>query len=663
MPSRAIKENSPIVWTRNRGRNGWDCPSDVPPEMSIDSLNVDLVQNALGRRRNGSVLQPVTGLQEPPAVLARFSPGPSDLDVELHYTTRLNNFVVVKAPEPVATQLAVVDGMTFPHLASWAALNGKLFWAYDSPVNRLHVYDPRTGLTVRRAGLSVNPSTLILSDTATAGTYAAILRYYRTRLMRIDNGVTLIGEAGPAQPWTPSGTKDGVSLTQMPSSVLESETHWRVEVSLDNAVWYVLSDPIVHATLTYIDRTPTTAYATKPAAPFAGEHSPFPSVKYLVADQDRLLGFGVWEAPDAAGVPPRAGRVYFTPVLDSTDTDDDERIDYGPEHPGYIDVGRNKGYEDRALAGPLDGQFFAFQSRGIHMLVPTGDVAAPFRRITLSPSLGAVSHPSTFLGEDEAGAPCLYFLDPTRGPYRYGARGLEWVGYDVQDVWATVNHAANSLIVAHGYYDSTLRAAVWFLATGVSNTPDLALAFFVREGQATEVEGVRYGFVRWIGTPWFDATSSLSYPRTLASTAAGTKISRLETGYLATGTGLIKINMPGVVDDAGTPFLAQVESPEFAPGRIFEKSPAVAYVQASAHADPIVTIRQTLTGDFGRVTQATPFTLTPLLTETRVLRKLPTLPLGNVTSLRVVLGDPASVTAAAWTIDEWLLTYETGGEV
>jgi hypothetical protein len=63
------------------------------------------------------------------------------------------------------------------------------------------------------------------------------------------------------------------------------------------------------------------------------------------------------------------------------------------------------------------------------------------------------------------------------------------------------------------------------------------------------------------------------------------------------------------------------------------------------------------------VTQATPFTLTPLLTETRVLRKLPTLPLGNVTSLRVVLGDPASVTAAAWTIDEWLLTYETGGEV
>jgi hypothetical protein len=667
MPSRAAKENAPIVWSRNRGRNGWDGPSDVSPDMSTESFNIDLVQNALGRRRNGSVRQPVTGNQDAPAVLARFSPTLDDRNVELHYTTLAAgvNRVAVNAD---AEALALVDAISDPRTASWAVLNRKLFWSYDSAVNRLHVYDPATPGVVRRAGLPADPSVITVADTG-SGTYPAVLRQYRTRLMRLaagglrlpraaDGTLVLQGEAGAAVSFTPSGTGAAATVTR-PVGGEESATHWRVEVSLDGATWYVLSAPIPIATTTYADSTLVTAYGTLAAAPIAGTFAPFPSVKYLCADQDRLLGFGAWEAGTAAAageVAPRAGRVYFTPVLSSTDSADDERIDYGPDHPGFIDVGRAGGYEDRALAGPIDGQFMAFQSQGIHLLVPTGDVENPFRRITLSPKLGAVSHASTFIGEDEAGAVCLYFLDPARGPYRYGPRGLEWCGYDVQDVWAFFNPDAPNLS-AHGYFDSTLRAAIWFISVSPSTQPDQALVFFVREGQPTEVEGVRYGYSRWIAGPWAGATSSLAFARTL-----DTPRPRGETGYLATSAGLMRINVPGTIDDAGVPFLAQMASAEFQPARLFEKTPTVAYVQASAHADPIVTIRHGVFGDFLRVGQGTNLVLTPERTEQRVMRKVPDLALGQVTSIRVILGDPTYVSAATWTIDDWLLLYETGGD-
>lgn len=668
MASKAAQSGA-ISWTRNRGRNGWDIPSSLPPEMTAESFNVDLVQNALGRRRNGSVVQSFTPVFTA-AMLARFQAGQSDAAAELHAIGRKTSTVEAYFVRVTAGGAAVVQSATdaiesaFAQKATWAVLNGKLYWAFRSGVNRLHVYDPAhpSLQDVRRAGLGapqVSPS--VGNGIAGPPNVAATVRYYRTRsqVRLADGTLQRESEAGPIATFTPSGTAQDVIVQRGPETG-EGETHWVVEGSADNATWFQLSDPIPWATLTYADALAPTSYGTRPAAPLAGTRATFPSVKFLCADADRLLGFGVWEsAPDAAGpVPPRPGRVYLTPVLDSTDQDDDERLSYGVDAPGYIDVGRNRGYEDRALAGPIDGQFFAFQSLGVHMLVPTGEVLQPFRRITLSWRLGAVSHWSTFIGEDEAGTPCLYFLDPKRGAYRYGARGLEYIGYDVQDLWETVNLDATEQ-VAHGYFDFNLKAAVWFVATGTANAPNRCLVFFTKEAASTPAEGARYGWSQWGASKWFDANwSSLFFSRTIGSSASGA-----ETGFIACAGGVYRLNMPGATDDDGDPFQAYVRSPVFQTAKYLERTAGVAYLQASAHRTPPIVLQQTLTPDFGRrPSQVKLVSLAPEARETRVIRKVPDLAVARATSLQVELGDVQPLSVPAWTIDDWTLTIEPAGE-
>lgn len=653
-----------ITWTRNRGRNGWDIPSDIPPEMSVESYNVDLVQNALAKRRNGSVVQSFSpGFSA--AILARFQPGQSDAAAELHATTR-NNFFVRVTGGGNMNALSVPDtpdAIVSPQKATWAVVNGKLYWAYDSSLNRLHVYDPKTSTTaIRRAGLAPQAAApAVANGPAGPPNVAATLRYYRirTQVRNADGTLQRESEAGPVATFTPNGTSQYVVVGRQVETG-EGETHWIVEASPDNKTFFQLSGPIPWATLQYFDNLdPLSQYASKTAAPLTGTRMPFPSVKFLCADADRLLGFGVWETAAGSSVPPRAGRIYFTPVLDSTDQDDDERIAYGVESPGYIDVGRNRGYEDRALAGPIDGQFFAFQSLGVHMLVSTGEVSVPFRRVTLSWRIGAVSHWSTFIGEDESGAPSLYFLDPKRGPYRYGARGLEWIGYDVQDVWETINLDASEQ-VAHGYYDHNLKAAVWFVATGTAAAPNRCLVFFTKEAEGTSVEGARFGWSQWAAAKWFDGCwSSLFFSRTLGSSASGA-----ETGFIACTGGVYRLNMPGAMDDDGDPFQAYIRSPVFqSQQKAIEKTAGMAYIQATAHATPIVVLQHTLTPDFGRrVSQTKQVSLAPEFRETRVVRKIPDLGIANASSVQVEIGDAGPMRVPAWTLDDWTLTLEQAGE-
>lgn len=677
MRSKALGSNAPIEWLVNRGRNGNDVPVDVSPEMSCESLNVELVAHSLGRRRNGSNEIGLVGTPAYSAAhMARFSPGQDDGMAELHLITRDSpqpQFVQVKARE-IQNVLPCVDGVFNPQKASTAQLNGKLFWAFDSGVNRLHVYDPNSNpQRVRRTGFSQPPDPPVVIDTGT-GTYPALLRYYKVRRgqLNADGTMQRISEASPSTPFTPSGVHQAAAVGR-PLGSGEFETHWRVEGSVDNQVFYILSPWLVSATVdTYLDTELVETYPSHEAAPLSGTMSVFPSVKFLCADQNRLLGFGVWETEANPGgvagggqIPPVPGRVYFTPVLDSTDQDDDERIDWGAASPGYIDVGRNLGYEDRALAGPLDGQFFAFQSKGINMLVPTGDSLVPFRRVTLSRQLGAVSHWSTFIGEDEAGAPCLYWLDPRRGPYRYGRRGIEWLGYDIFDVWPGVNLDADEQ-VAHGYYDEGLRACVWFLAYGGSSAATRCFLFFVDMGQAVEGLGVRQGWSEWAGAKWFlQNWCSVSFARTLASQGA-TKMSRLETGYIGTSGPIIRLNAYGVFGDVvgqvTDPFRATVLSPVYSPPpRHTNKQAGDAYMQATAGGG--ATLQQQLIRNYGDQPPLLRSTsLLPQGTETRVFVKWQELTFTDAHAIQVRLGDAAAAITVPWTIDEWMLTFETGDE-
>src|SRR6185503_14115498 len=104
---------------------------------------------------------------------------------------------------------------TRPQDVDFATLNGKLYLAFDSAVDRLHVYDPNLSTPrVRRVGF-ITPAAPSAANSGTAGAYAAVLRYYRVRWVQM-KGHTVVRRSEPSTSvsFTPSGAAVGVVITQ-----------------------------------------------------------------------------------------------------------------------------------------------------------------------------------------------------------------------------------------------------------------------------------------------------------------------------------------------------------------------------------------------------------------------------------------------------------------
>src|SRR5690606_13042411 len=135
--------------------------------------------------------------------------------------------------------------------------------------------------------------------------------------------------------------------------------------------------------------------------------------------------------------------------------------------------------------------------------VPTGNADVPFRRVVRSTKLGLLRHQALVESVDEFGRPALYFLDPIKGPYRYGLAGFQWIGKDVSDIWRTVNLGATFGPFGLEWPDRHL--VIWWVPTGRSLTPDTAIVFDTTEGRAVAIgpdgspTDVRYGWAKWTG--------------------------------------------------------------------------------------------------------------------------------------------------------------------
>ena len=650
---------TPLVWSENRGRDGWDIATEVPDDLTTESLNIVLERGTLGRKRRGSATQAFTGDSFTGYnALFRFVPGQDDSAAEVFIVDTSGTTQILRvAAGTAAANLTLKDNVaTNPHLVRGAVLNGKLFLAYDSTVNRLHVFDPALSTTtVRRAGLAT-PAAPTVADNG-SGTYAVTTRYYRVA-WRVKVGSTvqrqsLLGTATSA--FTPSGTGAQARVTQ-PAVPSEGETHWVIfgttQVAGSPGSYYEIAEVAI-GTTTYDDTESPDTYDENEPAPDEGTYTPFPSVKYLLSTGERLVGFGVWETAAGDSLVPKSGRVYFTPALDSSDADDDERISNTTDFQGWIDVQRNSGSEDRALAGPINGQIMVFQSRGITFLAATGNAITPYRRVHETSGVGAVSQESTFEGEDEAGRTAIYWCDPIRGPYRYGAMGLEWCGYDVQDLWSTVNLTATTRVVA-GIYDPELRACIFGIAatSGTANVLTEFLVFFVREGRSTQTEGVRGGWVRW-------AAASDTTFRTMAMLPAslGATMSRKLKPYFGDSTTLRRWNDDSSTQDGSTSFQAYMQSKAFDWGRLYQhKRVSESYLQASAQSG--VTITETFIRNFVDETNRTSTVLlTAAGSETRIFKKFEDAACADVKVLQVRLGDAAAANVT-WTLDECIVTGE-----
>jgi hypothetical protein len=646
-----------VAWTRCRGRNGWDGVHDIPPDQAAEALNVHFYNGGIGTKRGGSIstgtLSSFTGAV---FAMASWVPGQDMTGRELFA-------VIGNSPAQIGRMAA---GSTMAVLTlkdaieqnlqeiTFAAINGKLFIAYDSLVNRLQVFDPDLSTTtVRRAGLP-DAAAPTVADTG-SGTYAATIRYYRIAFTEQRSGVTVRrGELGTVEDFTPSGTGTHARITK-PTAASEGETHWEIYASPDNELFYGPIATVVVGTTTYDDNETVANYALDyDLSPTEGANLPFPSTRYVYSNGVRLFGFGVWESAAGDSHTPQDGTVYFTPALDSSEVHDEERCQDTVNAKGKILLARNAGGRDRALTG-FGNVIAAFQAQGVYALVPTENADLPYRRVQYSNTVGAVSNQSTISAEDELGRPCVYFLDPVRGPYRLGHDGLKWCGKDVKDLWDTVNLDATG-INAHGVYFERKRQIWFWIATGASQNPDTMLILDVTEQHADEDGDLRGGWSKWTGTLATCRSSCM-----MATTLGATMSIGLSPYAGSSSTNVIYKADTTDADDAGTDFQAYVESGAvaLAPPHI-NKALVKSHLLAKAQSG--TTITQTLIRNYGDETNRTStVSLTAVGSETHVQRKFEDAAVQDAFLFQVRLGDPAA-SEQKWQLDHWYGVVEGNEE-
>ena len=506
-----------LSWRACEGRNTWDHPIAVPDDMGTEALNVSLNAGQLGIKRPGSAVVTISGdTFSGIRYLGKFLATGDDSTAQLMIVSADATTKVLRVTSAAtAVNLTLAHAFSSTAIITSATLNGKWFLAYQNGTNRLQVYDPGTSTSlIRSVGLAL-PAAATCANTGGGGTIAHVQRWYQVQ-WRVKSGSTILRQSnlGPSVAFTPGGAADAVRVTR-PTAPSEGETHWALFASSDSTdgPFYEIAETAI-ATTTYDDSNVNAIYNTFPPGPLVGESFPFPSVKSVVSDGTRLLGLGVWETSAGDSVAPIAGRVYFTPPLGTSDRGDDERCQNTVNQSDWIDLAINASAVDVGLAGPINNNIFAFQSRGIYMLSPTGSAETPYRRVVISKQHGAVSAQSLVTAEDEAGAPCLYFLDPQDGPRRIqlGA-GVQWLGKDVKDLWDTVNLAATK--PAFGVYDAVNKQVKWWIATNGADYPNAMIVFHVALGRVESYD-LRRGWAQWQG-PLTMAAHACMFPATLAA--------------------------------------------------------------------------------------------------------------------------------------------------
>lgn len=627
------------------GRNGADPPISLPDTQCVEALNVDWYDGLIGRKRNGSTAVTDTGgtaFSSGIQTLIRHVPGNAETAGELWAIDGAGTPIVKRMTGGTSfANVTMADAIaTSPQSVIGASLNGKLFLAYDSAVDRLHVYDPTLGSpSVRRVGFAT-PGAPTVANTG-AGAYAAVLRYYRVRWLQL-NGTTVMrrSEAGSSTSFTPSGTGTAARVTQ-PTVAGESETHWEVEASTDNTTFYRLAQVAI-GTTTYDDSAATTTYSSNTLSDVAGTYTAPTSGTLLLTDGNRLLLAGAFESSGA-----KYSRIWFTPVLGASDQGDDERIPNTTTQKNWVDLNENDGGFLTALGGPLYGVPYAFKYRQTWKLNPTGDVNVPYLPRKIADGVfGAITQKGVCVGRDAEGRPCVYFSSPD-GPCRLAISGgsvrPEYLGRDVEDIWSGINLGATT-VVAHTVHH-TDKHQVWFwIATGASNDPDTKLVFDTWRGRFVEGDRVRGGWAKHTGDT-AAARCSVMFSNTL-----GASMSRDLKPYIgrASGTAIQKCDS-SATDDAGTTFQAYVKTKPLSVATL-GLNIGIEQTTILAKAASGVTLTQTIDRDYGLETRTATVSLTAAGSESRVIKKIEGSDMSQAGAVQIQIGD-ASAVSNGWTID------------
>lgn len=661
-----LRPENGLVWINDLtgGLNDTDAPQDLQANQCQIAQNVEWVRTRFGERRQGGVnnihaTEPWSS-QVSLVALMRHTPTADEGAAEM--------FAVTNEATPVMGRMAAGNQFVAVTVAdAWAttgsahvfingvSLNGKFFVAGDTAQDRLHVIE--SGV-MRRVGLAT-PAAPTVGDTG-AGTYPAVLRYYKVQWVNANVSPRPHSELSSAVSFTPSGGGTHARVTR-PSLPSESETHWFLWASPDSVNYYLIASTAV-GTSTFDDNTAPSAYSTVFAS-----HAGFPtdagtftvphSAKYLLADEDRLLLLSSWETASMASA------VMWTPVTGSSAPSyviaDDERVP--PDN--RLDLDRQDGGGITG-GGIVDGAIYVFKVGQIHRLDRTGDAELPYKPKAITKKLGAISHKAIVEGEDEAGNPCLYFLS-RRGPYRIGPYGVEYLGRDIEATWDTINFTAT--VPPFGVWHGDKRQVQWWIATGSSNLPTAKLVFHVRHGRRVE-DGVRGGWaVHTEGAA--DVFAAVMFANTLGATMSLDLKPYVAQRWLTPMPDgpCFKYDADGTYTDRGanaTTYIARLKTGAFAPGGPGMKGRVTQTYVLGTPANRSLVID--VVGDFGATTRSGTATLpSASASETRELVKVDddARAVDAMYAEIVVDDDTSPASGAAWTVDAIGLRVKQEGPI
>jgi hypothetical protein len=617
------------------GRNGSDPPLSLPDDQCVEALNVDWREGTLAHKRAGAAAIGVTfssggsggSFGDKVNSMFRHVPGTDETAAELWAVA--GNAIVGR----LAGGTSWVEPMQIGTLQSSYGVVGVSFAGYafiasNTSLNRLRVWDSSDS-AVRLVGLATPDPPSVATQ---GGTGLSFTRHYRIRTVDISGSDTKRRSEASTSVSITITDDAGVTVTRPTLPANEGETHWEVEYAeASTGPWYRASQ-VATGTSTYSDTA--SAVDTTTLSPADGINYPPPSAKYLIKDSARLVMAGAWET-SGGYTTPKDTRIWWTPPNGASDVGDAERVPTGY----WMDVEATL----TGLGGPLDGTVYAFGYRHIWLLVPTGLTGAnAYQRYTLSSSIGCIRHESIVMAEDENGASALYFLSH-RGPYRIGRQGLQYLGHDIEDVWATVNLEANTTVVAHGVYHADAHQIWYWVATGSNNEPDTRLVFDTQLGRSDGARVTR-GWSKHTGESC-EARCSVMFSSTLG--ASMSRALKPHIGQRDTNGALWKCDTG--TDDAGTDFQAYVETKEYAPAGIGRycslESPVLVAEAASG-----VTIQVMAREDFGIRTASSTALLTATGSETHVVKPIADLQTGELQTVRFRIGDSAAADNA-WTLD------------
>ena len=632
--------------------NDTDASIILPDDQVVLAQNVEFFDSMLGERRKGTSAVTLSGdisARDRVTFLFRHLPTSDPTAAELWAlgVTGTSSAALVKKTTSWST-ITISDTPTLTGFSQyrWQAvsLHGKLFLAYDSDQDRLHVYDTRTSTTaLRRVGLK-GPTAAPTGADDGSGSYAST-RYFRVRFTRQVSGDTILrSEPSAVLTFSPSGSGSGVVITK-PATVSEGETHWELEASTDNANFYRIATTLV-GTTTYTDTTAFAAgYTSGTLSEDVGDYVLIPSPRYLIADDDRLVWAGSWEDDDIAA------RVGWTPVGGADGVGNDERFETDTDP--YKDLDTYDGGPITGLSEPMFGGIWVFKRQAIYKLTRTGLRTNAYDKDKYTDSLGAI-HGSVVSGSDESGSPCIYFLDPQQGPCRISIGGIKRCGEDIRATWSTLSVDANAVACSSLYYPAK-KQVYWNIAVSGGNTPTKRLVLHVDKSRPFS-DGIRKGWAVWTGNIAKALTMCL-YSDNIETN--GARSLKLVPFIGLEGLGLVHLCDTGTTDNS-VAYTATIRTKPYWLRSILQKFMVhAAGLIAKAVASSQITLKCLRDFEAETTTTITDISLAASGTETNVIKFLDELEGSEMHVAQFEFTDPTTV-SAQWVLNQLVVNEDLG---